>query len=66
MWTVIPGIFTFFINTALKCLDDSWCPSIGSEDPEDVERAETEYNKLKRNVSVSIRHSGVVKTINKN
>lgn len=58
MWTVIPGFATFFINFGLKFLPDSICPVLGSEDPEDEKKAEEEYKKLKRNISVSIRGSG--------
>lgn len=56
-WTVLPGLFTFLINVSLKCESlDKMCPIIGSEDPKDVEAAQKEYSRLKRNVS-SIRGS---------
>merc|ERR1712048_574171 len=61
LWTVIPGFFTFVINFVLKFVPDSICPKLGSEDPDDLVRAEEEYAKLKRSVSVSIRNSGKVK-----
>lgn len=65
LWTVVPGLFTFFINLFLKFIPDTICPKLGSEDPADLTRAEEEYDKLKRNVSVSIRNSGRVKHTNK-
>lgn len=65
LWTVVPGLFTFFVNLLLKFIPDSICPTLGSEDPDDLTRAEEEYAKLKRNVSVSIRNSGRVKNTNK-
>jgi hypothetical protein len=61
LWTVLPGLLTFFINFALKFIPDTICPILGSEDPDDVNHADKEYSKLKRNVSVSIRQAGSVK-----
>jgi hypothetical protein len=42
-------------------IKDTICPVLGSEDQDEIEKADKEYSKLKRNVSVSIRSSGKVK-----
>jgi hypothetical protein len=62
LWTVVPGLFTYIINAILKVVPDTICPSIGSEDPEDIEKADREYSRLKRTRSVSVslrnKHTG--------
>jgi hypothetical protein len=65
LYTVLPGLITFLGNLLLKFIPDSICPILGSEDPEDEEKAEAEYKKLKKNISVSIRNSGRIKIDNK-
>jgi hypothetical protein len=65
LWTVLPGLASFFINFMLKFIPDSICPILGSEEEEDVTKASKEYSRLKRNISVSIRNSGVFKQHNK-
>lgn len=64
LWTVLPGFFTFIINLGLKFFPDKFCPMLSSENPEEVEKADREYSRLKRNVS-SIRSTGKVVTTNK-
>jgi hypothetical protein len=63
LWTVLPGLITFLVNAILKTpiIKDTICPVLGSEDQDEIEKADKEYSKLKRNVSVSIRSSGKVK-----
>jgi len=39
-YTVIPGIASFLINFVLKFVPDTICPVLGSEEAEDVEKAE--------------------------
>lgn len=58
LYTVLPGIASFLINFVMKFVPDSICPVLGSEEMDDVEQAEKEYSRLKRNVSTSVRNSG--------
>ena len=44
---IVISLVTFPINLLLKFVPDSICPTLGDEDPKDVEEAERDYQVLK-------------------
>lgn len=61
--TVLVASASLVINLIMKFLPDNLCPTLGDEDPADVERAKKDYINLRktRELSNSLRQGNFVK-----
>jgi len=63
IYSFVISVFTLLINLILKFVPDSMAPTLGDEDPEEIEEAKRDYINLRktREKSSSIRQGNFVK-----